>query len=436
MRELSFAFRQNHSQSAEYFFPVQFLKSVNASFTFLLSDFYHKVLYLRIFNNQNLLLLSVVVRYSADISLIYPGIDSLSLSLPDTGIDRSINTESLKMNENLDPTGVTLSKVEKELENVLRPGRFESFAGQPKVVENLKIFVQAARERGDALDHVLLHGPPGLGKTTLSHIISNELGVNIITSSGPVLDKPGDLAGLLTNLEENDVLFIDEIHRLSPVVEEYLYSAMEDFKIDIMIETGPNARSVQISLNPFTLVGATTRSGLLTAPLRSRFGITSRLSYYNTNTLAGIVKRSASIIKVEINKDAAMEIAGRSRGTPRIANLLLRRIRDFAQIKGNGNIDMAISKIALEALNVDKYGLDEMDNRILSSIIEKFKGGPVGITTIATAVGEEAGTIEEVYEPFLIQEGYIMRTPRGREATELAYTHLGKTKNPEQGKLF
>ena len=436
MRELSFAFRQNHSQSAEYFFPVQFLKSVNASFTFLLSDFYHKVLYLRIFNNQNLLSLSVVVRYSADISLIYPGIDSLSLSLPDTGIDRSINTESLKMNENLDPTGVTLSKVEKELENVLRPGRFESFAGQPKVVENLKIFVQAARERGDALDHVLLHGPPGLGKTTLSHIISNELGVNIITSSGPVLDKPGDLAGLLTNLEENDVLFIDEIHRLSPVVEEYLYSAMEDFKIDIMIETGPNARSVQISLNPFTLVGATTRSGLLTAPLRSRFGITSRLSYYNTNTLAGIVKRSASIIKVEINKDAAMEIAGRSRGTPRIANLLLRRIRDFAQIKGNGNIDMAISKIALEALNVDKYGLDEMDNRILSSIIEKFKGGPVGITTIATAVGEEAGTIEEVYEPFLIQEGYIMRTPRGREATELAYTHLGKTKNPEQGKLF
>ncbi|GMT44193.1 MAG: Holliday junction ATP-dependent DNA helicase RuvB [bacterium] len=340
------------------------------------------------------------------------------------------------MNENLDPTGATLSNIEKELENVLRPGRFESFAGQPKVVGNLKIFVQAAKERGEALDHVLLHGPPGLGKTTLSHIISNELGVNIITSSGPVLDKPGDLAGLLTNLEENDVLFIDEIHRLSSVVEEYLYSAMEDFKIDIMIETGPNARSVQISLNPFTLVGATTRSGLLTAPLRSRFGITSRLSYYDTDTLAGIVKRSASILKVETDNDAALEIAGRSRGTPRIANLLLRRVRDFAQIKGNGNIDMAISKHALEALNVDKYGLDEMDNRILSTIIEKFKGGPVGITTIATAVGEEAGTIEEVYEPFLIQEGYIMRTQRGREATERAYTHLGKVKNPEQRKLF
>jgi Holliday junction DNA helicase RuvB len=340
------------------------------------------------------------------------------------------------MNENLDPTGTSLSNIEKELENVLRPGRFENFAGQPKVVGNLKIFVQAAKERGEALDHVLLHGPPGLGKTTLSHVISNELGVNIITSSGPVLDKPGDLAGLLTNLEENDVLFIDEIHRLSPVVEEYLYSAMEDFKIDIMIETGPNARSVQISLNPFTLVGATTRSGLLTAPLRSRFGITSRLSYYDINTLAGIVKRSASILKVEIDKDAALEIAGRSRGTPRIANLLLRRVRDFAQVKGNGNIDMAISKHALKALNVDKYGLDEMDNRILSTIIEKFKGGPVGITTIATAVGEEAGTIEEVYEPFLIQEGYIMRTQRGREATERAYTHLGKIKNPEQGKLF
>ncbi len=340
------------------------------------------------------------------------------------------------MNENLDPTGASLSNIEKELENVLRPGRFENFAGQPKVVGNLKIFVQAAKERGEALDHVLLHGPPGLGKTTLSHIISNELGVNIITSSGPVLDRPGDLAGLLTNLEENDVLFIDEIHRLSAVVEEYLYSAMEDFKIDIMIDTGPNARSVQISLNPFTLVGATTRSGLLTAPLRSRFGITSRLSYYDVPTLAGIVRRSASILKVEIDKDAALEIAGRSRGTPRIANLLLRRVRDFAQIEGNGNIDMPISKHALEALNVDKYGLDEMDNRILSTIIEKFKGGPVGITTIATAVGEEAGTIEEVYEPFLIQEGYIMRTQRGREATERAYTHLGKIKNPEQGKLF
>jgi Holliday junction DNA helicase RuvB len=340
------------------------------------------------------------------------------------------------MNENLDATAANMSKDELEIENVLRPGRFDSFAGQPKVVENLEIFVEAAKQRGEALDHVLLHGPPGLGKTTLSHIISNELEVNIITTSGPVLDKPGDLAGLLTNLEENDVLFIDEIHRLSAVVEEYLYSAMEDFKIDIMIETGPNARSVQIVLNPFTLVGATTRSGLLTAPLRSRFGINSRLSYYTTETLAGIVERSASILQVEISAEAAIEIAGRSRGTPRIANLLLRRVRDFAQIKGNGKIDMAISKHALEALNVDKFGLDEMDNRILSTIIDKFKGGPVGLTTIATAVAEEAGTIEEVYEPFLIQEGYLMRTPRGREATELAYKHLGKTKNPEQKRLF
>ena len=340
------------------------------------------------------------------------------------------------MNENLDASGADLSKAELEIENVLRPGRFDSFAGQPKVVENLEIFVEAAKQRGDALDHVLLHGPPGLGKTTLSHIISNELEVNIITTSGPVLDKPGDLAGLLTNLEENDVLFIDEIHRLSAVVEEYLYSAMEDFKIDIMIETGPNARSVQIVLNPFTLVGATTRSGLLTAPLRSRFGINSRLSYYNTETLAGIVERSASILKVPISPEAAIEIAGRSRGTPRIANLLLRRVRDFAQIKGSGNIDMAISKHALGALNVDKFGLDEMDNRILRTIIDKFRGGPVGLTTIATAVAEEAGTIEEVYEPFLIQEGYLMRTPRGREATELAYKHLGKVKNPDQKRLF
>jgi len=340
------------------------------------------------------------------------------------------------MNDNLDATRDHLSKAEIEIENVLRPGQFESFAGQNKVVENLKIFVEAAKQRGDALDHVLLHGPPGLGKTTLSYIISNELGVNIITSSGPVLDKPGDLAGLLTNLNENDVLFIDEIHRLSPVVEEYLYSAMEDFRIDIMIETGPNARSVQITLNPFTLIGATTRSGLLTAPLRSRFGINSRLSYYETPVLAGIVKRSASILKVDIDDDASIEIAGRSRGTPRIANLLLRRVRDFAQIKGTGQIDMPISQHALEALNVDKYGLDEMDNKILVTIIEKFNGGPVGLTTIATAVGEEAGTIEEVYEPFLIQEGYIMRTPRGRKATELAYKHLGIAISPDQGKLF
>lgn len=341
------------------------------------------------------------------------------------------------MNENLDATKDHLSKAEIEIENVLRPGRFNSFLGQPKVVENLEIFVEAAKQRGEALDHVLLHGPPGLGKTTLSYIISNELGVNIITSSGPVLDKPGDLAGLLTNLGENDVLFIDEIHRLSPVIEEYLYSAMEDFKIDIMIETGPNARSVQISLSPFTLIGATTRSGLLTAPLRSRFGITSRLAYYDTTTLAGIIKRSASILKVKIDEDASYEIARRSRGTPRIANLLLRRVRDFAQIKGSGDIEMKISKHALEALNVDKFGLDEMDNRILSTIIDKFNGGPVGITTIATAVGEEAGTIEEVYEPFLIQEGYLMRTPRGREATELAYKHLGKVKDPGgQGQLF
>ena len=317
------------------------------------------------------------------------------------------------MNDNLDPTGSQLSNVEQEIEKVLRPSQFDSFAGQPKVVDNLKIFVEAATQRGEALDHVLLHGPPGLGKTTLSYIISNELSVNIITTSGPVLDKPGDLAGLLTNLGENDVLFIDEIHRLSPVIEEYLYSAMEDFRIDIMIETGPNARSVQINLSPFTLIGATTRSGLLTAPLRSRFGINSRLSYYDTPTLAGIIKRSASILRVKIEDDAALEVAGRSRGTPRIANLLLRRVRDFAQIKGNGDIDMAISQHALQALNVDKHGLDEMDNRILRTIIEKFKGGPVGISTISTAVAEESGTIEEVYEPFLIQEGYLMRTPRG-----------------------
>jgi len=340
------------------------------------------------------------------------------------------------MNDNLDPTGNQLTEAEREAEQVLRPADFTNFAGQPSVKENLSIFVQAARQRGEALDHVLLHGPPGLGKTTLSYIISNELGVNIKISSGPVLDKPGDLAGLLTNLEPNDVLFIDEIHRLSPVVEEYLYSAMEDYRIDIMIETGPNARSVQIKLNPFTLVGATTRSGLLTAPLRSRFGINLRLAYYDAATLEAIIHRSARILNVPIAKEAAAEIARRSRGTPRIANLLLRRVRDFAQIKGDGRITLAIAQFALKALNVDLHGLDEMDNRILLTIIDKFKGGPVGINTIATAVGEEAGTIEEVYEPFLIQEGYLMRTSRGREVTELAYKHLGKFLPPRQDQLF
>jgi len=341
------------------------------------------------------------------------------------------------MNENLDPTQQHLSASDKEFERAIRPAQFTDFQGQKQVLENLMVFVHAAKGRGEALDHVLLHGPPGLGKTTLSHIIGNEMGVNVRVTSGPVIDKPGDLAGLLSNLEPHDVLFIDEIHRLSPVVEEYLYSAMEDYKIDIMIDSGPSARSVQISINPFTLVGATTRSGLLTAPLRSRFGINLRLQYYDAQTLGNIIKRSASILDIPIDEDAAYEIASRSRGTPRIANLLLRRVRDFAQIKGDGTITLPITQVALTALNVDKHGLDEMDNRILSTIIEKFKGGPVGLSTIATAVGEDPGTIEEVYEPFLIQEGYLMRTPRGREATDLAFTHLGKSRYVSgQGELF
>ncbi len=340
------------------------------------------------------------------------------------------------MNENLDPTGENFSAEEFDIERALRPLSFDDFAGQERVLENLKVFVQAANQRGEALDHTLFHGPPGLGKTTLAHILANELNAGIKVTSGPVLDKPGDLAGLLTNLGDRDVLFIDEIHRLSPVIEEYLYSAMEDFKIDIMIESGPNARSVQIDLNPFTLVGATTRSGLLTAPMRARFGISSRLQYYSTELLSDILQRSAGILNVPINLDAAIEIAGRSRGTPRIANALLRRVRDFAQIKGNGKIDMEISKFSLEALNVDANGLDEMDNKILTTIIDKFKGGPVGITTLSTAVSESAETIEEVYEPFLIQEGFIIRTPRGREVTEAAYKHLGKTRPNSQGGLF
>ncbi len=340
------------------------------------------------------------------------------------------------MSEEFDFREQQFSNTDKDFEKQLRPIEFSDFSGQDKIVENLKIFVKAAIMRGEALDHVLLHGPPGLGKTTLANIISNEMDVSLKVTSGPVLDKPGDLAGLLTNLEKYDVLFIDEIHRLSPVVEEYLYSAMEDFKIDIMIDKGPSARSIQLELNPFTLVGATTRSGLLTSPLRARFGINSHLEYYDASVLTGIVKRSATILDVPINDDAAFEIASRSRGTPRIANSLLRRVRDFAQVKGNGKIDIEITRFGLEALNIDTHGLDEMDNRILSAIIDKFKGGPVGITTIATAVSEDAGTIEEVYEPFLIKEGFIKRTPRGREVTDLAYTHLGKSKYDQPGLLF
>ncbi|MCB0514459.1 MAG: Holliday junction branch migration DNA helicase RuvB [Chitinophagales bacterium] len=319
-----------------------------------------------------------------------------------------------------------INEAEQEIERALRPRKFEEFTGQESMVENLKIFIEAAKRRNESLDHVLLHGPPGLGKTTLAHIIAQELAVNIKISSGPVLEKPGDLAGLLTNLETNDVLFIDEIHRLGKVVEEYLYAAMEDYTIDIMIDSGPNARSIQIEISPFTLVGATTRSGLLSSPMRSRFGINCRMEYYDVPTMEKIVKRSASLLQTPIRDEGAYEIARRSRGTPRIANALLRRVRDFAQIKGDGTIDLEIARFSLNALNVDEHGLDEMDNRILAGIIEKFGGGPVGITTIATAVAEEAGTIEEVYEPYLIKEGYIKRTPRGREATEKAYKHLGK----------
>ena len=347
----------------------------------------------------------------------------------DTEFEPKDSLRGIAQNDNL-------STEEQEFERTVRPNNFIEFVGQNKVVDNLKIFVEAARKRGEALDHVLLHGPPGLGKTTLAYIIANDMAVNIRVSSGPVLDKPGDLAGLLTNLEEGDVLFIDEIHRLSPVVEEYLYSAMEDYKVDIVIDSGPNARTVQIKLNPFTLIGATTRSGLLTAPLRARFGISSRLSYYDSTLLCSIIKRSANILNVPINDDAANEISKRSRGTPRIANALLRRVRDFAQIKSDGSIDLKISKVALEALCVDQHGLDEMDNRILEAIIQKFKGGPVGLNTIATAVGEEPDTIEEVYEPFLIQEGYLDRTPRGRKATAQAFEHIGVVPGPDQGKLF
>jgi Holliday junction DNA helicase, RuvB subunit len=340
------------------------------------------------------------------------------------------------MNNEFDIRNIQLDGAEKDVDKALRPLCFEDFNGQEKIVENLRIFVMAAKMRGEALDHVLLHGPPGLGKTTLSNIIANELGVGFKVTSGPVLDKPGDLAGLLTSLEPNDVLFIDEIHRLSPIVEEYLYSAMEDYRIDIMIDKGPSARSIQIDLNPFTLVGATTRSGLLTSPLRARFGINSHLEYYDNSILSGIIARSAHILNVKCSEEAAIEIALRSRGTPRIANALLRRVRDFAQVKGSGKIDIDIAKYALEALNIDQYGLDEIDNKILTTIIDKFHGGPVGLTTIATALSEDPGTLEEVYEPFLIKEGFLKRTPRGREVTELAYTHLKKNRFPENGTLF